>query len=51
MGDLAPMSVTRIILEEESDSLQGKSNDFSRKTIEDRVQKGYATVMQVLSKR
>lgn len=48
MGDLAPMKITRIVLMEETGSIQGKDYDFSRKTIEGRKRKGYETTIRAL---
>jgi NTE family protein len=46
MGDLAPLTVTRIVLRDEAE--QGKDHDFSRQSIAQRQNAGYAAANRAL---
>ncbi len=48
MGDLAPMSITRIVREGEESDLPARDYDFSRKSIEKQRQQGYRMTLKVL---
>jgi len=48
MGDLAPMSITRIIREREESDLPSRDYDFSRKSIEKQIQQGYRTALKII---
>jgi NTE family protein len=50
MGDLAPMSISRIIREEEDDDLPARDSDFSRKSVEKNKQQGYRMTLKVLGR-
>lgn len=50
MGDLTPMKITRIGLEDDSPMDRAKSHDFSRKTIQSRIWKGYQAMIEKLGK-
>jgi NTE family protein len=51
MGDLAPLTITRIVREDKSNEWQSNDHDFSRRSITQYMQEGYSMACKVLKER